>query len=55
VIDPATQTQLKEAIAQCINTDQGVLDTLREEIRPLLNKMRRCNKRLDRDFNAAIN
>jgi hypothetical protein len=33
--DPASQAQLKEAIADCIGTDQGVLDALREEIRPL--------------------
>ena len=35
MIDPASQIQLKEAIADCIGTDQGVLDALREEIRPL--------------------
>ncbi|WP_287497571.1 hypothetical protein [Pandoraea sp. CB10b_02] len=35
MIDPASQAQLKEAIADCIGTDQGVLDALREEIRPL--------------------
>jgi len=26
MIDPASQVQLKEAIADCIGTDQGVLD-----------------------------
>ena len=26
MIDPTTQAQLKEAIADCINTDQGILD-----------------------------
>ncbi|MBU6460178.1 MAG: hypothetical protein KGQ58_04805 [Proteobacteria bacterium] len=35
MIDPATQVQLKEAIADCIGIDQGVLDALREEIKPL--------------------
>lgn len=35
MIDPASQAQLKEAIADCIGTDQGVLDVLREEICPL--------------------
>ena len=35
MIDPASQTQLKEAIADCIGTDQWVLNELREEIRPL--------------------
>ncbi|WP_080429236.1 hypothetical protein [Burkholderia ubonensis] len=41
MIDPASQAQLKEAIANCIGTDQGVLDALREEIRPLKNSTRR--------------
>jgi hypothetical protein len=35
VIDPTTQAQVKDAIADCINTDRGVLDALRGEIRPL--------------------
>ncbi|MEX0827622.1 MAG: hypothetical protein WD005_01590 [Haliea sp.] len=41
MIDPASQAQLKEAIADCIGTDQGVLDALREEIRPLKSATRR--------------
>ena len=45
MIDPATQTQLREAITDCINTDQGILDTLREEIRPLKNITRRIQPR----------
>jgi len=45
MIDPATQAQLKEAIADCIGTDQGVLDALREEIRPLRNATRRIQPR----------
>ncbi|SHF28921.1 hypothetical protein SAMN02745206_01692 [Desulfacinum infernum DSM 9756] len=35
MIDPASQKELKQAIADCIGTDQGVLNALREEIRPL--------------------
>jgi hypothetical protein len=45
MIDPASQTQLKEAIADCIGADQGVLNTLREEIRPLKNAIRRIQPR----------
>lgn len=45
MIDPASQAQLKEAIADCISTDQGVLDALREEIRPLKSVTRRIQPR----------
>ncbi|MDE0156828.1 MAG: hypothetical protein OXS28_14680 [Gammaproteobacteria bacterium] len=45
MIDPATQAQLKDAIADCIDTDQGILDKLREEIRPLRNTSRRIQPR----------
>lgn len=45
MIDPASQAQLKEAIADCIGTDQGVLDALREEIRPLRSATRRIQPR----------
>lgn len=45
MIDPASQAQLKEAIADCIGTDQGVLDALREEIRPLNRNTRRIQPR----------
>ncbi len=45
MIDPATQVQLKEAIADCIGTDQGVLDGLRGEIRPLKGATRRIQAR----------
>jgi len=41
MIEPASQAQLRQAIAQCIATDRGVLDTLREEIRPLKYATRR--------------
>src|SRR5690606_28276025 len=45
MIDPASQAQLKEAIADCIGTDQGVLDALREEIQPLKSATRRIQPR----------
>lgn len=45
MIDPASQAQLEEAIADCICLDQGVLDTLREEISPLRNTTRRIQPR----------
>lgn len=45
MIDPASQAQLKEAIADCIGTDQGVLDALRGEIRPLKSTTRRIQPR----------
>jgi hypothetical protein len=41
MIDPASQAQLKEAIADCIDTDQSMLDALRAEIHPLKSAMRR--------------
>ena len=37
MIDIASQEQLKEAIADCIDADRHVLDELRAEIRPLRN------------------
>ena len=46
MIDPATQAQLKEAIADCIGTDQGILDALRAEIRPLRGSTRRIQPRV---------
>ncbi|PXF30031.1 hypothetical protein WH50_17385 [Pokkaliibacter plantistimulans] len=45
MIDPASQAQLKEAIADCIGTDQGVLNALREEIQPLKSATRRIQPR----------
>lgn len=45
MIDPKSQAQLKEAIADCIGTDKGVLDALREEIRPLKSATRRIQPR----------
>ena len=45
MIDPASQAQLKEAIADCIGTDQGVLAALRQEILPLKTATRRIQPR----------
>jgi hypothetical protein len=45
VIDPKSQASLKEAIADCISTDHGVLNALRTEIRPLKNATRRIQPR----------
>lgn len=45
MIDLSSQGQLKEAIADCINADQGVLDLLRGEIRPLRAATRRIQPR----------
>lgn len=46
MIDPASQAQLKEAIADCIGSDQNVLDTLRTEISSLKSITRRIQPRL---------
>lgn len=45
MIDPASQIQLKAAIADCIDADRGVLDGLRSEIRPLRAGVRRIQPR----------
>lgn len=45
MIDPKSQASLKEAIADCISTDHGVLNALRTEIRPLKNATRRIQPR----------
>lgn len=45
MIDPASQAQLKEAIAECICADQNLLDELRTEIRSLKNAVRRIQPR----------
>ena len=45
MIDPATQAQLKEAIADCIRVDSGMLHALRNEIRPLRQQTRRIQPR----------
>lgn len=46
MIDPETYALIKEAIAGCIGTDQNVLDSLREEIRPLKSVTRRIQPRI---------
>jgi hypothetical protein len=45
MIDPASQAQVREAIADCIGSDHGMLDALREEIRPLKSATRRVQPR----------
>ena len=45
MIDPASQAKLKEAIMNCIGTDQGMLDALREDIRPLKSATHRIQPR----------
>lgn len=45
MIDPSTHSQLKKAIEDCIDTDKGVLDALRDEIRPLKSSTRRIQPR----------
>ena len=45
MIDPSTQVQLKQAIAECIRSDASLLDALRTEIQPLRNQTRRIQPR----------
>ena len=45
MINPATQEQLRKAIAGCIDVDRGVLDSLRAEIRPLKGITKRIGTR----------
>lgn len=45
MIDPASQAQLRQAVADCISTDQGILNELRSEIRPLKAATRRIQPR----------
>jgi hypothetical protein len=45
MIDPATHSQLKEIITDCIGADQGLLNALRDEIRPLKGATRRIQPR----------
>ncbi|MBT9173645.1 MAG: hypothetical protein DDT21_02046 [Syntrophomonadaceae bacterium] len=46
MIDPESYALIKEAIAGCIDTDQSVLDTLCEEIRPIKGATRRIQPRV---------
>src|SRR6266850_7320672 len=45
MFEPSTQAQLKQAIAECIDGDKGMLDVLREEIRPLRQQTKRIQPR----------
>lgn len=45
MFDPETIKELKNRIADCIGADQGVLDTLRAEIKPLRSATRRIQPR----------
>ena len=45
MFEPSTQAQLKQAIAECIDGDKGMLDALREEIRPLKQQTKRIQPR----------
>lgn len=45
MIDPDSQAQLKEAVAECINGDQAVLEEIRQEIRLLKSATRRIQPR----------
>jgi len=45
MFDPASQVELKRAIAECIVSDQGILQELREEIRPLRQQTKRIQPR----------
>lgn len=46
MIDPASQTDLKAAIADCISSDQDVLNDLRKEIHPLKYVTKRIQPRV---------
>jgi len=45
MIDPASQNQLKQSIAECIGSDRKVLDSLRKEISPLKSTTHRIQPR----------
>jgi hypothetical protein len=45
MIDPQSQAQLKQHIAERIVDDRALLDQLRGEIRPLRNAVRRIQPR----------
>jgi hypothetical protein len=45
MLDPKSQTDLKDAIGECIGADANVLDALRSEIRPLKSLVRRIQPR----------
>ena len=45
MLDPKTQNQVRDAISDCIATDQDVLKILCKEIRPLLHRTRQIQSR----------
>lgn len=45
MLDPTTQSQVKEAITDCIATDQDILEHLRREIRTLLHRTKQIRPR----------
>ena len=45
MLDPRSQEQLKEAIAECTSSDQAILDMLRKEIKPLKSDTRKIQPR----------
>jgi len=45
MIEPSSLAQLEDAIINCIYSDQGILDQLREEIRPLKSRAKRIQPR----------
>ena len=45
MFDPSSQAQLKRAIEDCIVSDQGILQELRDEIRPLRQQTKRIQPR----------
>ncbi len=45
MLEPESRSKLKDAIAGCIDADSGVLDRLREEIRPLRDATRKIQPR----------
>jgi len=46
MFEPSAQAQLKQVIAECIDGDKGILDALREEIRPLKVQTKRIQPRV---------
>src|SRR6516225_10893499 len=46
MLDPKTQSDLKDAIGECIGADASVLDALRTEIKPLKSLVRRIQPRV---------
>lgn len=45
MIEPSSQAELKQAIADCIDSDRGILNELRDEIRPLKQQTKRIQPR----------